>query len=512
MKSKQLLAVLLSSSLFFSGVCLNVSANDSEDTIATLEAMNENLKETDVNKEFKHKLDELTESFKEETAAYICAMNYLFDEESEFTGAETVDEVNKFANFYITNLSKKIENGDRNPILERNVKYVNEILSTRSKECEKLLKDAEELVQSAKDADEAKLAELQEQIREQSQTLSTLQSQTIRILNQISTRTTPKYNDNSNSSEETFKIRRSDYHLSATRAEHHFFGKKRKVITKHAYESIPLFSGEPRIEDIKQKITGDCYFLSALGAIVYSHPEIIKNSIKDNQDGTVTVRFYDNRSEHLKPCYYTIDKRIPDNLSSSENTWAALMEKAYILHTEHISEIEPLSHISAGHRSYFHDYKTIDGGLDSEAMAHITGSNNYGDVDIEISRDNISDEVGDYTEEVEKLISKFENTLKENVCCVSNHASKNGNAINLYNKHAYAVLGIKRVKTRTHKNLALIKLRNPWGKTIPGYEKLEDGHYELAKSEEEKNGMFLLDFNDFLKHFNYICGCKLPQK
>lgn len=510
MKSKQLLAVLLSSSLFFSGVCLNVSANDSEDTIATLEAMNENLKETDANKESKHKLDELVKSFKEETSDYIAAMNVLFEEESEFIGAETVDEINKFATSYINNLSKKIDNED--PDLKGNIEYVNKILSKRSKKCEKLLENAEKLVQSAKNADEAKLSELQEQIREQSQTLSTLQDQTIRILNYISTRTTPKYNDNSNSSEKTFEIRRSDYHLNATRVEHHFFGKEKKVITKQVYELIPLFSGEPRIEDIKQKITGDCYFLSALGAIVYSHPEIIKNSIKDNQDGTVTVRFYDTNSEHPKPCYYTIDKRIPDNLSSSENTWAALMEKAYVLHIEHIESIEPLSHISAGHRSYFHDYKTIDGGLASEAMAHITGSNNYGDVDIKISRDSISDEVGDYTEEVEKLISKFENTLKENICCVSNHASKNGNTINLYNKHAYAVLGIKRVETRTHKNLVLIKLRNPWGKTIPGYEKLEDGHYELAKSEEEKNGMFLLDFNDFLKHFNCIFGCKLPQK
>ena len=53
-----------------------------------------------------------------------------------------------------------------------------------------------------------------------------------------------------------------------------------------------LFPHEPSVHDVKQRWTEDCYMLSSLSAIAYQNPEQIKESIKDNGDGTVTVRFY----------------------------------------------------------------------------------------------------------------------------------------------------------------------------------------------------------------------------
>ena len=55
---------------------------------------------------------------------------------------------------------------------------------------------------------------------------------------------------------------------------------------------IPLFTHEPSINDIHQKYLGDCYFEAALGALVSEHPERIKELMKDNGDGTVTVCLY----------------------------------------------------------------------------------------------------------------------------------------------------------------------------------------------------------------------------
>ena len=54
-----------------------------------------------------------------------------------------------------------------------------------------------------------------------------------------------------------------------------------------------LFPHEPSVNDVKQRRTEDCYMLSTLSGIAFTSPEIIKQCMKDNGDGTVTVRFYD---------------------------------------------------------------------------------------------------------------------------------------------------------------------------------------------------------------------------
>ncbi|MBQ3546045.1 MAG: hypothetical protein IJA34_13850 [Lachnospiraceae bacterium] len=68
-----------------------------------------------------------------------------------------------------------------------------------------------------------------------------------------------------------------------------------------------LFPHEPSVNDIKQRRTEDCYMLSSLSAIALSSPHIIKQSVKDNGDGTVTVRFYDNKDKILFHNDLTLD-------------------------------------------------------------------------------------------------------------------------------------------------------------------------------------------------------------
>lgn len=103
-------------------------------------------------------------------------------------------------------------------------------------------------------------------------------------------------------------------------------------------------AGGPRIEDIVQGNVGDCYFLAALGMAVTRDPNLIRNMISDNGDGTYTVRFFKNSTgTGGGATYVTVNRDLPvrdgGNLifaswnraitDPSLPLWVPLIEKAY---------------------------------------------------------------------------------------------------------------------------------------------------------------------------------------
>ena len=54
----------------------------------------------------------------------------------------------------------------------------------------------------------------------------------------------------------------------------------------------PLFAHEPSANDIQQRLLGDCYLQAAISSLVRNAPEKLKECLRDNGDGTVTVRFF----------------------------------------------------------------------------------------------------------------------------------------------------------------------------------------------------------------------------
>jgi hypothetical protein len=109
--------------------------------------------------------------------------------------------------------------------------------------------------------------------------------------------------------------------------------KKSAVRHEEVDASQPLFTGVPTIEDIRQGNIGDCYLMAALGAVVQRNPATIYNMMRDNRNGTVTVRLYKPPTADTGAAQ-TVDIRvnkslIDDGRRSRGALWVPIIEKAY---------------------------------------------------------------------------------------------------------------------------------------------------------------------------------------
>ncbi len=283
-----------------------------------------------------------------------------------------------------------------------------------------------------------------------------------------------------------------------------FYHKSRKLtmIDKSTEE---IFSQEPTIIDINQGGLGDCYYLTAIGCVVHRHPNFIKSMIKDNGDGTVTVRFYD---KNYNEAFYKIKKSIPNkNVQCKNCLWIQLLEKAYVVHKSKIYNKKKYS------------YKNISGGYEHFALKHILGNRNHGSISWKnhnshyISEDKYDKiKLGSYSREALLFLDDLEKRSQTQLLTASDiKHNVSGHTKGIYDHHAYAILKIERnVETRTGKKLNLITLRNPHGKTIPQY--ILDsisGTYDIDKAPIDNNGIFKMDLNDFLKYFSKFDFCEL---
>ena len=138
-----------------------------------------------------------------------------------------------------------------------------------------------------------------------------------------------------------------------------------------------LFPHEPCLTDVSQGHLGDCYFISAIGNIVANNPEYIKSMMRDNMDGTVTVRFYSKASSDvIVPVYIKISKTIPKRTfqkskvvmdgGSDGALWLKLLEKAYALLLNNADQRQ----LGLKDKT---SYSSIVGGVYSNALTHLLG-------------------------------------------------------------------------------------------------------------------------------------------
>lgn len=89
----------------------------------------------------------------------------------------------------------------------------------------------------------------------------------------------------------------------------------------------PLSSITP--DAINQGPLGDCYLEAALASIAATEPELIRDMIKENGDGTFTVTFNGDRDNPVTVKGPTEAEMVNFNNSENHGSWANVIEKAF---------------------------------------------------------------------------------------------------------------------------------------------------------------------------------------
>ncbi len=282
----------------------------------------------------------------------------------------------------------------------------------------------------------------------------------------------------------------------------------------------PLFSHEPTVNDLKQRMVSNCYMVASVGGLVECDPAIIKQCIKDNGDGTVTVRLFEHRvipaakqaqdepkdaaddndgfdvveadeieQVELVPVYVRVKKEIPrvmggvDALSAGA-LWMQMIEKAcaYLGRNG-----------STGYKSLWYG----DGG---QFLQRLLGVEPQVDMNKQIMDQ----------EEVDALLN---GDLFDQICharenhVVYNAGSNHEGADGLNSGHAYTVMG-----GEIRDGQRLVLLRNPYSMHSLQYSADGSRHMSdsmLSTSSDETYGQFYMKFEDFIRDFSKISHTNL---
>jgi len=224
----------------------------------------------------------------------------------------------------------------------------------------------------------------------------------------------------------------------------------------------PLESIKP--DAIRQGFIGDCYFLAALAAVARAHPETIQQMIKDNEDGTYTVKFPGTPSEKITVTAPTEAELGLYSHGSKYGIWAPVIEKAYGKYCQQHFWRRGPANISGGNTP---QEGADGGGSVVRAMELLTGN--------DTDRDDLALTLDSTTKQ--KLTEALQSRPAKAVTCASQNATpasiaalltplndpfgdfvgetKNGFAAN----HAYTVIGFD----PNGPDGGTVTVRNPWG-------------------------------------------------
>ena len=285
----------------------------------------------------------------------------------------------------------------------------------------------------------------------------------------------------------------------------------------------PIFPHEPRMTDLEQRDNGCCYMYSGLSEVARLYPQKIKDMIKDNGDGTATVRFFATKEsitgeKYHFPVYVRVDKTMPafnsDLRFAHTCFWANLIEKAYTMSGLHLThdqpESFPIDPSLPQNADWKPRYSQIEGGLPSNFLETILGDEGTAQsincptqLELEIDK-KIADWGFKVVSKSEEFFNQISSALDKGlpITCGSKKGAKS-----IQGQHAYSVIGAYPTDDVPPKYI--IRLKNPWtGKSNStlhnGTEYVQTlwGNSTIWVNVED--GIFDLKLEDFIKDCDRI--------
>ena len=238
------------------------------------------------------------------------------------------------------------------------------------------------------------------------------------------------------------------------------------------------------VEDIKQGLLGNCYFLSALSSLA-EFPKRIEKILINNctsKNGCYSFNFYIQGKQKV----VTIDDKIPvfhnNNWAlahSANNTiWVQLIEKAW-------------AKVNSS-------YTMTIGGLPSEALSSLTEA----PVITYIHRK--------YESSLQLLWEIIKDADDQNyIICTQSSDNDTTKKMGLIQSHAYSIISCYEIDGKK-----LLKLRNPWGNfewtgDYSDKSKLwTDDLKQKVNFKDSNDGIFYILYDDYLKYFPVTFICK----
>ncbi|NUS16448.1 MAG: peptidase C2 calpain [Streptomyces sp.] len=128
--------------------------------------------------------------------------------------------------------------------------------------------------------------------------------------------------------------------------------------------ALPLFNGPVSVGQIHQVGIGDCWYFAALDSLAQRNPQFLQQGIKQNPNGTVSVRIWDKSGNYhwvtVTPDLLVNGDHSTVSATGDNCTWPAYYEKAFA--------------VAYGGKD---GYGGIEGGFSDKAAPYVSGSSGH---------------------------------------------------------------------------------------------------------------------------------------